>query len=115
MLGSGLDFYKTDNEGIIEKAQLGFEANFFVKRNFTVTAGAEFWSDRNNSFVFGTRWYFTDHFFSRFRGIIGENVFSIGLGGAIALTTNWRWEIIGDYYFEKDFALRTGIAYVIRL
>jgi len=115
MLGTGMDVLKTDDSGIVDKAQLGLEANFFVKRNFTVTAGAEFWSNHNDSFVFGTRWYVTAHLFTRFRGIIGENDFSIGVGGALAWTSNWRLEIMGDYYFQKEFALRTGIAYVIRL
>ncbi len=114
MLGGGFDFIKTDNEKILDKAQFGFEANYFVTRNFTVSAGAEIWTFRDESFAFGTRWYFMDDFFMRFRGLIGENDFTIGGGGAIHLKPNLRLEIIGDFYFKGEFALRTGIAYIIR-
>jgi hypothetical protein len=115
MIGGGVDVYKTDNNDLIDKVQAGVEANFFVKRNFTTTAGLESWSERQDSFVFGSRWYFTDHFFSRYRALIGENDFSIGLGGAIPLSSNFRFEIIGDYYFKEQVALRCGLAYVFRL
>lgn len=114
MIGGGFDFIKTDNSKVLDKAQIGFEANYFVTRNFTVTAGVEIWTFRDESFAFGSRWYFMDDFFMRFRGLIGENDFTIGAGGAITLRPNLRLEIIGDFYFEGEFALRTGLAYIIR-
>ncbi|MBX2969734.1 MAG: hypothetical protein KF803_10220 [Cyclobacteriaceae bacterium] len=113
MIGGGLDFLKTDNQEILQKAQFGFEANYFVIRKFTVTAGVELWTERESSFVFGSRWYLADKFFTRFRGLIGQNDFSIGAGGAIPFKRNWRFELIGDFYFDKEFAVRTGVAYVI--
>jgi len=113
MIGGGLDFLKTDNQELFQKAQLGFEANYFVIRKFTVTAGVDFWTDRRTSFVFGSRWYFADKFFARFRGLIGQNDFSVGAGAAIPFQKNWRFELMGDFYFEGEFAVRTGLAYII--
>jgi hypothetical protein len=113
MIGGGLDFLKTDNQELFQKAQIGFEANYFVIRKFTVTAGVDLWTERESSFVFGSRWYLADKFFARFRGLIGQNDFSIGAGGAIPFQKNWRFELIGDFYFEGEFAVRTGVAYVI--
>jgi hypothetical protein len=115
LLSGAPDILKSDNTGIFEKAQLGLEAIFFVKRNFTVSAGIDMWTERDDSFIFGSRWYFYKNFCSRFRALIGENDFSIGLGGAIPINANWRFEIMGDYYFEREVALRAGVAYLIRL
>ena len=115
MLGGAFDFLKTDNQKLFDKAQVGFEANYFVIRTFTLTAGAEFWTGRNTSFVIGSRWYFHENFYARFRGLIGENDFSVGVGGIIPLDSNWRVELMGDFYFEGEFAVRTGVGYVIRL
>jgi hypothetical protein len=114
MLGASMDFLKTDNDRLFDKAQFGFELNYFVIRKFTLTAGTEIWTKRDGSFVFGSRYYFTDHFFARGRALIGQNDFSLGAGGAIPLRKNWRLELTGDFYFEGKFAVRTGIAYVIR-
>ena len=33
MIGGGLDFIKTDNPGLFEKSQIGFEVNYFVVRH----------------------------------------------------------------------------------
>ncbi|MDL5049252.1 hypothetical protein QQ054_24875 [Oscillatoria amoena NRMC-F 0135] len=115
MLGGALDFLKTDNNNLFDKAQFGFELNYFAIRKFTLTAGVEIWTNRDESFVFGSRYYFTDHFFARGRALIGENDFSLGAGGAIPLRKNWRFEVIGDFYVEGEFAVRTGMAYVIPL
>lgn len=114
MIGGGLDFLKTDNQDLFKKAQIGFETNYFVIRKFTVTAGVELWTERESSFVFGSRWYLADKFFTRFRGLIGQNDFSIGAGGALPFQKNWRFELIGDFYFKGEFAVRTGVAYVIK-
>ena len=114
MIGGGFDVIKSDNDKLFDKAQIGFEANYFVIREVTLNAGFEIWTNRDESFVFGARWYFLDNFFMRGRGLIGANDFSLGAGGAIPLNPNFRLEIIGDFYFEGDFAVRTGIAYIIR-
>lgn len=114
MIGGGFDFIKTDNSKILDKAQVGIEASYFVITKFSVTAGVEMWTYRDESFAFGTRWYPFTGLFMRFRGLIGENDFNIGVGGAIPMRRNWRIEVIGDYYFDGEFALRTGLAYVIR-
>jgi hypothetical protein len=115
MVGGAFDFIKTDIDNILEKAQIGFEVNYFVVRKFTITAGAEFWTDADESFVFGSRYYFTDNFFARARGIIGENDFALGGGMVIPIQNNWRWESMADFYFEGELAIRTGVAYVIPL
>lgn len=115
MIGGNADILKSDNKGLFDKAQAGVEANFFVKRNFTVTVGVDSWTERRDSFVYGSRWYFTDHFFSRFRALIGENDFSIGLGGALPLSSHVRLELMGDYYFREQLAVRGGIAYIFKL
>lgn len=114
MLGGGLDLLKTDNEKLFDKAQVGIELNYFVIRKVTLTAGVEIWTRRDESFVFGSRYYFTDHIFARARGLIGENDFSLGLGGAVALKKNLRFELLGDFYFNGEFALRSGLAYILR-
>jgi hypothetical protein len=115
LLGGGLDLIKTDNQKVFDRAQIGFEANYFITRKFSVAAGLEIWTHRENSFAFGSRWYPKDNIFMRFRGLIGENDFSIGAGGAIPLKNNFRLEIMGDFYFESEFAVRAGLAYLIRL
>jgi hypothetical protein len=114
MLGASMDLLKTDNNNLLDKAQFGLEVNYFVIRKFTLTAGAEIWTKREASFVFGSRYYFTDYFFARGRALIGENDFSLGASGAIPLRNNWRLELMGDFYFEGEFAVRSGIAYIIR-
>jgi hypothetical protein len=114
MLGAGMDLLKTDNNKLFDKAQLGFELNYFVIRKVTLSAGLEVWTAARESFAFGTRYYFTDHIFARGRGLIGVNDFSLGLGGAIPLKKNVRFELTGDFYFEGQFALRAGVAYVLR-
>jgi hypothetical protein len=114
MIGGGFDLLKTDNTEVFEKAQLGLEANYFVIRTFSVTAGVEIWTKSEESFAFGFRWYLMDNIYLRFRGLIGENDFSTGVGGAIPLRKNLRLEIMGDFYFEGEFAVRTGLAYILR-
>ena len=114
MVGGGFDVIKTDNDRLFDKAQIGFEANYFVIREVTLTAGMDIWTKRENSFVFGARWYFLDNFFMRGRGLIGENDFSLGAGGAIPLKPDFRLELMGDFYFKGEFAVRAGLAYIIR-
>jgi len=115
LVGGGLDLIKTDNNKLFNKAQVGFEANYFVDRRFAVGAGAEIWTARKNSFVMGARWYANDNIFVRFRGLIGANDAALGMGYAKALKEDWRLEVMGDYYFSAvQFGLRAGVSYVIR-
>lgn len=116
MLGGGLDILKTDNHALLKKAQIGFEANYFVIRHFSVGVGTELWTtNQKSSFVFGTRWYANDHVFLRFRGLIGANDASLGLGYAHALNNTLRLEGLGDYYFGGGaFALRFGVGFVLK-
>jgi hypothetical protein len=114
MVGGGLDVVKTDNYKLFEKAQLGLEINYFVVRHFAVGGGIEVWTRQQNSFVIGMRWYADEHFFARFRGLIGANDASLGIGWSQPIHQNLRFEVLGDYYFHSDFALRAGIQYIIR-
>jgi hypothetical protein len=113
MIGGGLDVIKTDIQKVFDKAQIGVEANYFVVRHFSVGGGAEFWSN-HDSFVMGVRWYANEHFFARFRGLIGANDASVGAGWSKPFANNFRLEVIGDYYFHGDLALRTGVAFIIK-
>jgi hypothetical protein len=122
MLGIGTDLLKTDIQEPFNKAQVGLELNYFVKKNFSATLGADIWSRGDDSFVVGMRWYFIDvsshsranYYFLRLRGLIGVNDVALGLGWARALTSTLRAEAFGDYYFNGEFGIRGGIAYVFR-
>lgn len=115
LVSGSLDVIKTDNTKIFEKAQIGLEANYFVQRHFSVGAGAEIWTRQKNSFVLGLRWYANESIFLRFRGLVGANDAALGAGWSKALSQQWRFEAIGDYYFNQSaFALRAGVSYVIR-
>lgn len=115
LIGGGLDIIKTDNPGVFEKAQVGFEGNYFVVRHFAVGIGAEIWTERRSSFVMGARWYANDNWFVRFRGLIGANEAAIGAGYAKPLTQYLRLEGMGDFYLDStEFGIRIGLSYVIR-
>ncbi|GAB1444903.1 hypothetical protein MASR2M41_05450 [Flammeovirgaceae bacterium] len=115
MLGGGLDFIKTDNPGLFKKSQIGFEVNYFVVRHFAVGLGGEIWSNQNNSFTMGARWYANDNVFLKFKGLIGANDVAIGGGYAKALTQYLRLEGMGDFYVNStEFGVRIGLAYVIK-
>ncbi|MGC4021599.1 MAG: hypothetical protein QM734_06500 [Cyclobacteriaceae bacterium] len=116
MIGGGFDVLKTDNRQLLNKAQLGFEANYFVDRHFAVGLGTEFWTNhQKSSFVMGARWYANQHVFLRFRGLIGANDASLGLGYAKAIDKNLRLEGLGDYYFGASaFALRFGVSFILK-
>ena len=63
----------------------------------------------------GARWYANEHVFLRFRGLIGDNDASLGLGYAKAIDKNLRLEGLGDYYFGgAAFALRFGVSYILK-
>jgi hypothetical protein len=115
LLGGGFDLLKTDNKALFKKAQLGFEANYFVVRHFAVGVGAEIWTtNQKSSFVMGARWYANDHVFLRLRGLIGANDAALGLGYSKPLDRNLRLEGMGDFYFTGSFGLRAGLAYILK-
>jgi len=115
MIGGGLDLIKTDNSGLFEKSQLGFEVNYFVVRHFAVGLGGEIWSDQKNSFAMGARWYANDNVFLKFKGLIGANDVALGGGYAKALTQYLRLEGMGDFYVNStEFGIRIGLGYVIK-
>ena len=114
LVGGAFDLVKTDNEGFVQKAQVGGEFNYFITRNFTATGGLDIWADNVMIGVVGARWYPLDHFFTRARGLIGKNDLSLGAGWIRPLGSNFHFEAIGDYYFEREFAIRVGLMYLIR-
>ncbi len=114
LISGAMDAIKTDNNKLINKAQIGLEVNYFIQRNFAVGAGAEIWTGQKSSFVLGVRWYASDRIFFRFRGLIGANDASLGIGWTKPIDRNFRFEAMGDLYFSRpDFALRGGVSYVI--
>ncbi|SRR5258707_15460479 len=116
MLSGGADVLKTDNHSLLSKAQLGFEGNYFVKRRVAIGIGAELWANnQKSSFVFGTRLYANDKVFFRFRGLIGANDLSVGMGYSKPIDKNLRFEGMGDYFLNGSaFALRIGLGYVLK-
>ena len=115
MVGGGFDFIKTDNQEIFDKAQIGFEANYFVVRHFAVTVGAEVWTRQDESFVMGARWYGMENVFVRLRGLIGDNDVAIGGGYSKPLTENLRVEAMGDFYVDAtEFGVRVGVSYILK-
>lgn len=115
MIGGGVDFIKTDNPGVFEKSQIGFEVNYFVVRHFAVGLGAEIWSNQKNSFAMGARWYANENVFLKFKGLIGANDVALGGGYAKALTQYLRLEGMGDFYVNSsEFGIRIGLGYVIK-
>ncbi|HEV8512342.1 MAG TPA: hypothetical protein VGQ59_03665 [Cyclobacteriaceae bacterium] len=115
MVGGAMDLIKTDIKSAFNKAQFGFEANYFVVRHFAVGAGAEIWTtNQKNSFMMGMRWYANDHVFLRFRGLIGANDATIGLGYAKPINKNVLFESMGDFYFKGQFGLRFGLSFILK-
>ena len=116
LIGGGFDFIKTDQNGLLKKAQFGLDVNYFVIRHFAVGGGAEIWTGpQKSSFVMGMRLYFNEKVFMRFRGLIGANDASLGFGYAYPLKNNIRLEGIGDYYFSgRALAIRAGISFVLK-
>jgi hypothetical protein len=114
LVGGALDLIKTDNEGFVQKAQVGGELNYFITRKFTATGGLDIWADNVMSLVVGTRWYPADHFFVRGRVLFGKNDVTLGAGWTKPLGSNFQFEAMGDFYFEGEFAIRAGLMYLIR-
>ncbi|MBT1686072.1 hypothetical protein [Dawidia soli] len=114
MAGGALDLIKTDNNKLLEKAQVGVECNYFVTRQFTGSAGFEVWANQGVSFAVGGRWFPVEEAFVRLRGLIGENDLSLGAGWAKPINDRVKFEAMGDFYFQGDFTIRAGIQYIIR-
>ncbi len=115
LVSGAMDVVKTDIQKPVNKAQIGLEANYFIQRHFAMGVGLEIWTQQKNSFVMGARWYAKEDIFIRFRGLIGVNDASLGVGWSKALNETWRLETIGDFYFNSpQFALRIGASYIIK-
>jgi hypothetical protein len=113
LLGGAMDVYKTDHRQVGEKVQIGLEMNYFLAHNFTFSAGAELWTYDRNSLALGMRWYPVSQAFMRFRGLIGEDDISLGMGFSKSIGRGVNFEGVGDYYFDGQFALRAGLAFVL--
>jgi hypothetical protein len=114
MVSGGFDLIKTDYNEAFGKVQIGFEANYFVIRHFSVGAGVDIWGKDKNSFVMGMRWYANDNIFVRFRGLIGANDAAVGGGYSKAINKDWRVDGMGDFYVDAgEFGLRLGVSYII--
>lgn len=110
--GYQLDIVKSDYNGYFERVQTGLEASYFLSKKFSLTAGAEYWSERNQfSGVVGGRWFPVPEAFVRARGFFGANDISIGGGWVKPLKEHLRFEAIGDIYFGGQIAIRAGISY----
>lgn len=114
MLGGGLDLIKTDIVTVFNKIQAGGEVNYFLTRDFALTGGFEIWSADQNSVVVGFRWYPVNNFLTRFRSLIGENDFGLGLGYSHPFSNVLRGEVTGDYYIvDNEFGLRVGVNFIL--
>jgi hypothetical protein len=114
MVGGGFDLVKSDNDGFGGKIQVGLEGNYFITRQFTASLGAELWSSDESSLALGVRWFPVEEAFVRARGLIGENDLSVGGGWTKPINEKLKFEAIGDFYFEGEFAIRAGIMYILR-
>ena len=114
LVGAHADLMKTDHDELLRKAQFGVEGNYFITRDFTATAGFDIWTADEFSFIIGARWFPIEDAFVRARGYIGQNDLSLGAGWTKPLSSDFKLEAIGDFYFSLDFAVRVGVVYVIR-
>jgi len=115
VISVGGDVIKTDIQNFADKVQTGAELNYYLLRNFTVTAGFEFWSSGRESVVLGMRYYPHRNIFARFRGLIGANQVALGAGYSYPLNERFKLDGLGDFYFDSaEFAFRIGVSYVIR-
>ena len=113
-VGLQADLVKTDNSRLFQKAQFGAEVNYFITKKITATTGFEIWTADEITFLIGGRYYPTPETFIRARGLVGANDVSIGAGWIKPISESLRFEAIGDFYFNIDFAIRGGLIYVIR-
>jgi hypothetical protein len=113
LIVGALDAFKTDNQGIGQKTQLGLEANYFLISKFALTGGYEMWSESVNHVVLGARFYPINPVFVRFRGLISNNAdVSLGMGFSKGISNSLRMEIGGDYFANsKALAIRIGLGF----
>jgi hypothetical protein len=114
LFGGSFDVIKTDNQRLIQKAQLGSELHYFLSDEFTASLGADYWTEKGVSFLLGARWYPVEDAFIRLRGLVGENDVSIGAGWTSPLKGQWKFEAIGDFYFRGEFSIRVGTMFILR-
>ena len=115
MIGASADLVRSDYDELFRKLQFGVEANYFISRKFTATAGVEYWtSGTETSVVMGARYFPIREAFLRVRGLIGANDVAIGGGWTKPLNEDWKFEAMADYYFVGDIGIRVGFAYIIR-
>src|SRR5690606_33304419 len=71
MIGAQGDFIKSDNNGLLEKMQGGFEGSFYTSRKFAVTTGVEWWTEDDFPItLLGARVCPIDEAFVRLRWLI---------------------------------------------
>jgi hypothetical protein len=114
LLGSHMDLIKSNNDGYFEGVQIGLEGNYFFSKKFAGTTGIEIWNRDGLSAVFGGRWYPSQDAYLRLRGLIGANDLSIGGGFAKPIGELIRIEAMSDFYFDGNFTIRAGFAFLIR-
>lgn len=114
LVAAHMDLIKSDNDGYFEKVQLSTEGNYFISKEFTATAGVEYWTRGGFSAVIGARWYPSKDAFIRLRALGGVNRLAIGGGFAKPMTEKLRFEALTDFYFGGDFTIRAGFAYIFR-
>jgi hypothetical protein len=61
LVGGAFDLVKSDNEGFVQKAQVGGEFNYFITRKVTATGGLDIWADNVMIGVVGIRWSISLH------------------------------------------------------
>lgn len=105
------DLIKTDNDRFFEKVQGGLEGSYYFSRKIAASAGAEWWTARDEIFaVLGVRLCPIDEAFIRARGLLGKD-FSIGGGFAKPLSEHIRIEAMADLYMQGSIAIRAGISF----
>lgn len=114
LIGIHLDLIKSDYDDYFQKAQAGIEGHYFFSEKFAVTGGIEVWTREGTSAVAGIRWYPIRDAYIRARALLGENDLSLGGGWAKPITEELRFETMADFYFEGNFAIRAGFAFLIR-
>jgi hypothetical protein len=115
MVSGAADVIRTDLPGVIQRYQAGLEVHYFVRYFLSLSGGYEFNHNNPNQITLGTRVYFVDPVFVRFRGLIGsESDVAIGLGYSHNLSYRFRLEGMVDYYAVTGAAgLRGGISIVL--
>jgi hypothetical protein len=71
-VGGAFDLIKTDNEGFVQKAQVGGEFNYFITSKVTATGGLDIWADNVMSAVVARAGIHGTFLCAR-RGFIGKN------------------------------------------